>query len=426
MAVAASSPTGLGLRALLLCVFDKEEGPSICCSDPPGAVGAKLFKSLGRYLLPDTFVKGRVVSVVLDDNVVLGAPVFIENTVKYDRNIFQFTVCMVISSSAQEAMHRDLAQHLATSFCLLENRLEWLSGGSREEKEQRVQPVLRDLRTQLNASEECYLRIEDSIYVLAFRLRRYNMELAPEPDLDKVALPVVDLKQLATRLERSGPQSDLEGNLAECSIRPDPTLAHLVPLIDGVRSFHQIVGESGLKEYAALNCLRHLLHFGFLMAIDRISLEHRYCLTPDFHRAFLPGTRVCKEVVIYVTAGRQGQNEDLLKVVQRLYAGIDGWRMTLGQFVEVHQAELDTHFISVRHLVTFGLMKGFLKTITSYEQAVSQTDRKKMVHLREDIRERKNLLKKTGYDNEQVNKDNEIQEKVVQLRQLKAQFAGGE
>ncbi|CAE8657320.1 unnamed protein product, partial [Polarella glacialis] len=115
----------LGLQALLFCVFDKDEGPMVSCSDPPHAVG-RHFKPLGRYLLPETFIKGRVVSVVLDDNVIVGAPVYIEDT-NYDRNCFQFNICMVISSSLDPAPHRDIAQHLAMAFHALEVEMRLLS-----------------------------------------------------------------------------------------------------------------------------------------------------------------------------------------------------------------------------------------------------------------------------------------------------------
>eukprot|EP00416_Gambierdiscus_australes_P037378 CAMPEP_0171103110 /NCGR_PEP_ID=MMETSP0766_2-20121228/58741_1 /TAXON_ID=439317 /ORGANISM="Gambierdiscus australes, Strain CAWD 149" /LENGTH=274 /DNA_ID=CAMNT_0011563513 /DNA_START=121 /DNA_END=943 /DNA_ORIENTATION=+ len=191
MSTESTSSSGLGLRALLYCVFEQEEGPKVFCADPPNAVGQQ-FKPLGRFLLPETFVKGRVVSMVLSDNVLLGSPVYIEDTY-YDRNCFHFNICMVISSQVDKEPHRELAQHLATAFHALEVELKLLS---RPEEADHVQSILANLRSQLNTSGECFVRVTDS-HCISFRVCCLSPALlSPAPCLSQVPVPLVDLVRL--------------------------------------------------------------------------------------------------------------------------------------------------------------------------------------------------------------------------------------
>jgi len=420
--VAAPAPcSGLGLRALLCCIFEKDIGPRVVCSDPPDAVG-KQFKPLGRYLLPEDIARGRVISVVLDDDVVLGAPVYIDDT-RYDRNCFQFVICLVIGSREDTEPHRDLAQHLAMSFHALEVEIKLLSRG---EKVPHVQSILASLRAQLNACEEVYVHVTDS-HCIAFQVRHRCPALAARPSLSQVPVPLVDLASLLDLpcWPAGGSRDDApeELRLPGCSqppplpFEPDVTLLQMAPLVDGVRSVQDIVQESNMDFNVVLICLQHLLHFELVAVIDAIELESRYSLTPDFHVAF-EREEVSAEVVPYVTGGRRETSVELLNEVQVLYAGMNGWDQTLGEFQKERERELSALDISLRHFITFGLLKGFLEPL---HQALSSEQLRERELLQGIVRETKNRLLDQGLPRVEVNRVPEVKTLVTRMNALKVQ-----
>jgi len=417
MTCSSPSHRTLGLRALLYCVFDKEEGPTVCCSDPPHAVG-KQFKPLGRYLLPETFVRGRVVSVVLDDNVILGAPVYIEDTL-YDRNCFQFNICAVIGSRLDAEPYREMAQHLASAFHALEVEIKLLS---RQQAASRVQCILAALRRQLAASGECFVRVDGS-HCISFLVRLSSPVLVAEPGLSEVPVPLVDLEAM---LRGSAEHSAAAGAGGQplAPFEPDLTLVHVAQFVDGASTVREVVQASGLDRDSVLLCLRHLIHFGLVALIQEITLECRYWLTPEFHCAFdRPDT--VGEAVRYVTAGEREGDQATVQAVQALYARIDGWNETLGEFRQANAEELQRLGVSLRHFVTFGLLRGFLERVDSSGLALSQEEASELENLRcETIPQRKQALKASGMTSADVNRDEEVKRMVVRMNELKAKERG--
>lgn len=396
---AARSPVqaedGLGIKALLCVVFEKKEGPSIRWSDPPDAVSTENFKILGRYLLPETFVKGRVVSITLDDSVIVGAPVYIQDSL-YQRNCFHFNICVVIDSRAHLERHHDLAQHLATVFHRLEVELKLLSGtetGPNNIIE--VPPILTSLREQLNKSCDCYVRVTES-QCISFRVRCASLKLGPSIPPAKVPLALVDLVALfgmdGADGEGEGSETLLLDGSARCSVRPvgsvgfepDPLFLHVVPFIDGLRSIGEIATVSDVAVGVVQNCVRHLLHFNLIGVIDPITRDSRYSLTADFHAAF-SHDGVCDDAVCYVMrdAGSASNTKAPVEAVQALYCSLDGWQTTLGEFQQAHTEELHENGVSLRHLIAFGLLRGLIQRIEPFINDGSRSPTKEVAQERE-------------------------------------------
>eukprot|EP00928_Gymnodinium_smaydae_P014020 TRINITY_DN15083_c5_g1_i1.p1 TRINITY_DN15083_c5_g1~~TRINITY_DN15083_c5_g1_i1.p1 ORF type:complete len:445 (+),score=75.43 TRINITY_DN15083_c5_g1_i1:253-1587(+) len=401
---------GFGLRALLFSVFDQDKGQVIECADPPNAVGSHGFKHLAKYLLPDSFARGRVVSVYLDDHVVVGAPVYIEDT-RYHRNIFQFNICMVVSSQVNLDPYREIAQHLAAGFRVLEMETKLLSSKDKLEK---VQTTLHQLRSQLNRSDECCVLV-DASHLIAFRVRRYSLALAPPPSVDVVPVPLVDLVQLFSRPDFDGIQPADETWTSK--IDPDASLLQLLPYVDGIRSIASVADASGVDLDATVACLRHLQHFGFVAFIDAIGLDKRYRLTNEFHRAF-ERPDVASEVVRYVTAGVIEDSPALMQEIRSLYCSVDGWSATLDQFKQMHMPLFQQHGFSLRHFITFGLMKGFLKPVYRYTEA-HRSEIERMNELRAAISEQKAYLKTQGLSGKEINQNPKVTKNVKELLGLK-------
>lgn len=406
---------GVALQALVCCVFDKDEGPMILCADPYDAVG-KQFKPLGRYLLPETFVNGRIVSIVLGDHLLLGAPVYIDD-LQYDRNCFQFNICAVVSSQADTAPYRDLAQHLAMAFRSLEVDLNFLS---KHENITQMRSILAMLRSQLNSCDECFVRVTGS-HCISFRIRCRPMALTGVVRHSDVPLPLVDLQGLLKEDDVRADQRSIE-----LPYGPDLTLLRLVPHINGVRTVDQVAEASHIDKPTVLLCLRHLLYFGLIAMIDEIQLESRYCLTNDFHCAFARQD-VRAEVVNYVTMGRRESSNQLIELIIGLYSMMDGWTQSLQEYQLEHSGNLREHDISLRHFITFGLLHGFLERVHSYAQALSTEEVLELRTLRsESIPTRKAELKDQDptITNAAINKDPIVEDMVARMKVLKDKEKG--
>lgn len=435
---AAQGNAGLGLRALLCVVFDKDQGPTIRCADPEGAVDT-WSKPLGHYLLPSEWSGGRVVSKVMGDNVIIGAPVYISDDGRerrYDRNCFQFIICFVISTHVDSEPHQELAQHLAAAFHKLETeeRLiskHWHKDGSLES----VRDTLAELRRQLNSSDECFVRIDcaesKTERYVSFRVRCSPPALAAMPALAAVPVPLVDIAgELRRRTAGAargpgGGEGAAEPAPPAFAYQPDLALTHILPYVDGKRSVLEVVDASGADEDTVLICLRHLLHFGLIAMIDAIRPENRYSLTPEFHFAFERGSQVPDEVVGYVTAGRVVQKDDkLVQVVQLLYAKMDGLGQTvqtLEQFRQKNERLLKDNCISLRHLVTYGLLRGLLERSGSCDQKLTHLEWREMKRLQTALipRRKKDLELNQGMSKTQANQDPQVKAMVSRMMELK-------
>lgn len=410
----------LDLRALLFCVFDKDEGPMVKCSDPPHALGVQFkFKILGRYLLPETFVQGRVVSVgVEEDKVIVGAPVYIEDT-QYSRNCFQFNICLVASSTADPEPQRDVAQHLAEVFHTLEVDTKLLSSASEvESKVEHIQDILAQVRQQLNATEECFVRVGDS-HAVSFKVRRWQPSLPETPLLSSVPVPLVNLDALL-------PKMKLEGGRPDEVTLPQPwdsTLLPVASLIDGSRTVQQICDL--VDKHAVILILRHLLHFGLVSMIDEIRPEGRYRLTPLFHTAFQDAT-VASDALRYATAGRrEAGDEAALQALQALYCQLNGTEQTWDMWQDANAEELERQEISAKHFLTFGLLQGFVEKIDTVVGVLTKNEFVELERLRSNvIPQKKQTLRDIGLSSAEVNRHPEIKPLVSRMNLLKGKQIG--
>jgi len=93
-----------------------------------------------------------------------------------------------------------------------------------------------------------------------------------------------------------------------------------------------------------------------------------------------------------------------------------GWDQTVGEFQEEHAEELREYRISLRHFVTFGLLRGFLERV---DQALSEEEGRELEALRSNTIKRKKELQEQGMKNEQVNKEPNIKALVERMNTLK-------
>merc|ERR1712079_211709 len=297
-----------------------------------------------------------------------------------------------------------IAQHLAQAFRNLETRLKLLSN---DEKVGCVQHLLAQLRMQLNTSEECFVTV-DASNCICFRARRRGPELPAAPQPSQVPIPLVNLQERLVLPRGEGPES--WASFAKLPYTPDLSLLHIIPFVDGIRSVGDIARASSLDDKRVLICMQHLLHFGLVAFIDAIELNNQYCLLPEFHTAF--SEPAIRDIAVrYVTAGEcNGNSHELVEGIQALYAQVDGWKQTLGEFQEAHAQELQRQKVSLRHFVTFGLLQGFLQRIYGHE-ALNQTYLMELQLLRSAI---------PGMNIQEANRHPQIRSMVARMKELRA------
>ncbi|CAJ1456119.1 unnamed protein product [Effrenium voratum] len=402
------------LEALLYCVFDKDAGPIVQCADPVGAATTE-FQLVGHYLIPDSVVQGRVVSVVCGDHVMMGTPVYIEDN-SYFRNCFQFNICMVIDATRHHEPYRDIAQLLAMSFQTLEVETKLLSN-PREGTS--IQAILTQLRAQLNESEECFVTT-DSCHAISFKVRRWTPALTKIEDETAVPVPLLDLQELLNPERSNVPQE------IAMPFSLDPALAAVLPLIDGVRSVQTIAQDSPLRSDYVKMILRHLLHFDLIHLIPSITLDSRYRLTPAYHTVLEDAEKV-EEAVRYITAGSwngeglaKEEKDQVIQRVMALYALVACEGKPVEQFKQEEAEEVAALNISLRHFITWGLLQGYLERVEDNVGSLNKAQADELFQLRtEDIPKLKKHLKEKGWSGQQVNQDSRVKEMVKRMVELR-------
>ncbi|CAE7171178.1 unnamed protein product [Symbiodinium pilosum] len=373
---AAKADAKCHLDALLFCVFDKDAGPIVQCADPPGAGIA--FQQVGHYLLPDSTIKGRVVSIVCGDRVMMGTPVYIEDAF-YHRNSFQFNVCMVIDSSQHHEPYRDVAQLLAMSFHSLEVDTRLLSNPRDKIS---IQDILARLRLQINDAEECFVRIDMS-HAISFKVRRWVPALTKIEDDTLVPVPMIDLHQLYDNTSKRS-----AAKLPALPFSLDPAVAEVLPLINGVSSVQCIARNCALRSDYVVMILRHLLHFNLIRLIPDIRMECKYRLTPAYHTV-LEDAALGQQAVHYVTGGKrrvdnlpdEEQDAEIQKVMA-LYALLACEGQDLGHFQQVFEKDIKELQISLRHFMTWGLLQGYLERVEEHVGSLNKAEADELFRLR--------------------------------------------
>eukprot|EP00929_Paragymnodinium_shiwhaense_P046587 TRINITY_DN23720_c0_g1_i2.p1 TRINITY_DN23720_c0_g1~~TRINITY_DN23720_c0_g1_i2.p1 ORF type:complete len:421 (-),score=76.42 TRINITY_DN23720_c0_g1_i2:267-1529(-) len=414
----------LNLKGLLYCVFDAVQGSSVGCQDNEDGLNFAFqegnengdvigIKMLQRYLLPLTSAKGLVMSVEQGDFIFIGAPVFISDKF-YPRNIFQFTICMVVPKAAETTKYHDkyheVAHHLAFHFEALEREKHLL--WKKDELETAVQPLLKALRSQLNERAECFVPVGNT-HCIAFKIRSYSLTLPPKPDVAKVPIPWINL-----------------GSLRSSGVLPydlDPLMCSVIPYIDGRRKIQEICeacrseGDDRASDHNVVNCIQHLMKYRLVSLIDAIDKTHRYSLTPTFRTLTESSSDIGRKAVSYVT-GKDKRSAELTDYIISMYARMAFHKGSLGDFLDEVADEFKTHDISWRSFIIFGLLHEFLERGQEPETALTKDEMQELKGLRKEIKARKDRLRSQG--REEVNKDEEVRRLVDKKSSLERKAQG--
>jgi len=321
------------IHGLLCVVFDNEKGPVIKAADPVNCL-AKSFQPLGPFLCPDQALAGRSLSLTVESFDIHGLPIYIPSET-YDRSCFRFCIAVIVECNRRTRM---LALQLAQTFYNLEMDRRFVSSASKEQLENTLRMVRQGINNNDGVVEVPFSEVDAP---LRFKERFYQRP-PPKVLFSDVPLPLVDLEKCQ-------------------HFSWDYCLRQIIPYINGLHSIHSIAKQSNIDEECIIEIIQHLLLFKLVTIIDMVQRHNHYRLTHKFKDIWK--IRHIRESAGEYVTGFRG-NADLT-VVQELYTQIRGVDM-LDQFLRKKQEVFDTHNISPRHFITFGVMHGFLRRLHIY------------------------------------------------------------
>lgn len=138
----------------------------------------------------------------------------------------------------------------------------------------------------------------------------------------------------------------------------DLTLVRLIPYIDGVNHTKRIAQLAEADPELTRQCIRHLLYYSFAIIIDIFQFTNMYAVRPQIAYAADDIDGECAEYVTY-----PGYPLPTVPALLRMYSLLRQGRLVSDWIEEIGN---DASGIDVRRLVTFGVIKGFLRRVHRY------------------------------------------------------------
>lgn len=297
----------------------------------------------------------------------MGFPISLEDP-EYDRNRFTFNLCFVLDEATPagpwEVLVRKTARFLESverEDCVLqiEEDLKGLKLAGEEGYPERevgiIYYLLERILEDLNQYGEC------CVQVLERGGSTLNLRFEEEEDKkEKVKVQTWDVPVLVRGL----PEKE--------EWTWDLTLERVRGYIDGVRHVARIAEMADVEVKLVKRCVRELVLLRRAVVLDIFHFGAIYTCTKDFV-SFVRDTEMQDECRAYVTLPPAEDSEEprtpptretLIDLYISLQPGI-----SLRDFCLAHASDL-TH-IDIRRLITFGLLKNFLRRIHKFALATT-------------------------------------------------------
>lgn len=374
------------LQAIFYARFHPERGPSVVHQYPNNTIIIKSssphlhhestlvnWSEISSYIIAPYDLCNQPLSICNNGHRILGYPISLEHEY-YHRNRFTFNVCLVLAEEADAKPWEHILRKIAR-FCIA---LEWDScllqteedlpglklagevGYPGEEGAGKVYRLLKRVFEDLNAYGETCTRVDD-VHVLNLRLelKRECALVSPE----KVRCWDVPL------LVRSIP--------AQSEWTWDLTLHRVHAFIDGIRHVRKIAELADVELKLVKRAVKELVHHGRAILLDIFHFQAIYTCTDEI-TYFIHDTDLQDECRQYLSSipdptdhgkssSETGADLPSRDHIILLYAHL-GPGLQLQEFCLTHESSLTN--IDVRRLITFGIIKGFLRRIHKYALAL--------------------------------------------------------
>jgi len=371
------------LKAVFYARFHPERGISVIHQYPNGSIIPSTpatarsplipFADISAYIIPPYELCNRSFSICFNGHRVLGVPVSLEDA-RYSRNRFTFSVCFVLGEDERDAYRWDrLVRKTAVFFTSLEEEDGFLSieeelEGLRWAGEDAypvanigiVYPVLQAVVEDLNTYHETCVHVSDR-HVLNLRLDTQVQR--PPPVVRPWDVPLI-IRELPSPDQWTW----------------DLTLQRIHPHIDGINHIKRIAELADVELKLVQRGVRNLLSHDRILLLDIFHFQAIYTLTRDF-AWFVQDADMQAKCRTYIavnpaenplsTSGKPNSIAEQLpapNIIIDLYSTLTPG-LTLHDFTLAHQPQLTN--IDIRRLITFGVIKGFLRRVHKYALALS-------------------------------------------------------
>lgn len=357
------------LRAIFYARFHPERGPCILHQSPRDAIisdttsnqqqGLLSFADVSPYVIPAHEICNAALSVCSNGLRLLGFPVSLEDA-KYARNRFAFNVCYVLDDDVEPRAWGAVVRKTACFFQALEEESGLLQAGDpvedlklTSENENHasyaswIDKVLHQIVDDLNAYGETCARV-DSTHVLNLRLPTLRPRPAP---VEAWHVPL---------LTRPLPDADRW----TC----DLVLQQIRPHIDGVKHVQRIAELADVEPISVKKAIGELVYHRHAIILDTFHFQAIYAVTNAF-AYFVENQDMVDECCAYVAAPREisstsiPQSSTIIALYRALSTGT-----TLQELSLSHADQL--HNIDIRRLITYGVIKRFLRRIHKYALSI--------------------------------------------------------
>jgi hypothetical protein len=304
---------------------------------------------------------------------VLGFPVSLEDP-KYERNRFTFNVCFVLKRNEGIGTWAKIVSKTAHFFRAIEEEdgllqaeerlatLKWAGDDDYPAQDVGVvYTLLEAILEDLNTYGEACVRIDD-LHILNLAMSRSKASPA------KVKAWIVPL------LIRPLPKTD--------EWTWDLTLQRVHQYIDGVNHIQRIADLADVELKLVKKAVRELLYHDRAMLLDIFHFQAVYTLTSDF-AWFVKDVTMQDECAAYVAKDQSSHASSSTQdaMAQAQSPATSARSTVVGLYRDMHSAiclqdyylhhEAQLAGIDIRRLITYGVIKGFLRRIHRYALAVA-------------------------------------------------------
>jgi hypothetical protein len=406
------------LKSIFYARFHPERGPDILHQHPPGSISTRSstsvsgiglassiasssaegfsllpFSSVSAHVIPPHELSNRSLGICTRGFRVLGWPVSLEGE-GYERNRFVFNVCFVVEEEdgvGDGGGDMGYWEAVVAKMAGFMRGLEVEGEGGvlrREERESDervargeygdgrceglVERVLREVFEQINRFAECCVWVSGT-QVLNLRLDRRKIKKGNGLRPGKMKVRAWDVPLLIRALP------DQEGWTW------DLVLEKIQPFADGVNHVKRIARLADVDLKLVRKAVTELVLHERVILLDIFHFQAVYVLTGDF-ALFVGSLEVideCREYVaidpkdgVFASVLDKQTIEDFSGTPDRatileLYSTLKPG-LCVAEFCLAHQNQLAN--IDVRRLITFGVIKGFLKRMHKYALALDPPD----------------------------------------------------
>ncbi|KAF2100181.1 nitrogen permease regulator 2 [Rhizodiscina lignyota] len=353
------------------------------------------FADISDFIIPHAEFFDRLLTVRIGEYRVIGYPVCIEDSKRYDRNQFIFNLAIVLDERADMSAHKSVVQKLARLLKNLEEQSSFLSNEEDERLWDRLEGSgLHPSATMASQKGEkvyalCEMILED--------LNNYGECMIPIDDANTVQLKLFPTRPPPAPVHAwHVPLLTIQPSLLGDESTSDLTLKRIVPFIDGIRSIARIAKSADVDLSLARKAIQHLLYYNCIILLDIFQFAAVYAPTPEI-RQFVVDEEAQDEAINYISVGQYMPiTATEAPTLCSSHAGTPKpspsgrweWNPASTSLNRVQVVQLYTSLkqglplrawcvenetllagIDVRRFITFGIIKGFLYRVHRYAWA---------------------------------------------------------